>query len=312
VHNYAWHNAAAGADTPVSLERRQEETQMRKFSIRWIALILVLGMFAALAAGCDKQAAASDKFKLAWESDEAEPIGVTVHKDDTKFLEMINASIDNLKSNGKLKEISEKWFGEDVTPNLTEGGNQNVTVDESKDMTWQKTKIVVALDDSYPPMEFVDNDGKTQIGYDLDFARALFEDMGMEVEFESTAWDQIFNGLNARRYDVIISATSITEERMSEFLQSKPYVANKVVLLTREGVDDVTDITTGLNDMRICSQSGTTADDLCQELQDNGATFEYSTYEAVNLALDELTFGRVDGVMVDIVVAQYYMVQKNG
>jgi hypothetical protein len=42
---------------------------MRKLSIRWIALILVLGMFAALAAGCDKQAAASDKFKLAWESE---------------------------------------------------------------------------------------------------------------------------------------------------------------------------------------------------------------------------------------------------
>ena len=112
--------------------------------------------------------------------------------------------------------------------------------------------------------------------------------------------------------DVIISATSITEERMTEFLQSKPYVANKVVLLTREDVADITDITTGLNDMRICSQSGTTADDLCQELLDNGSTFEYSTYEAVNLALDELTFGRVDGVMVDIVVAQYYMVQKNG
>lgn len=285
---------------------------MRKLSIRWIALILVLGMFGALAAGCDKQEPASDKFKLAWKSDEAEPIGVTVHKDDTKFWEMINASIDNLKANGKLKEISEKWFGADVTPDLGEGGNQDVTVDESKDMTWQKTKIVVALDDSYPPMEFVDNDGKTQIGYDLDFARALFEDMGMEVEFESTAWDQIFNGLNARRYDVIISATSITEQRMTEFLQTKPYVANKVVMLTREDVADITDITTGLKDMRICSQSGTTADDLCQELLDNGSTFTYSTYEAVNLALDELTFGRVDGVMVDIVVAQYYMVQKNG
>ena len=101
---------------------------MRKLSIRWIALILVLGMFGALAAGCDKQEPASDKFKLAWESDEAEPIGVTVHKDDTKFWEMINASIDNLKANGKLKEISEKWFGADVTPDLGEGGNQDVTV----------------------------------------------------------------------------------------------------------------------------------------------------------------------------------------
>ncbi len=285
---------------------------MRKPSFRWIALILVLGMFAALAAGCDKKEPATEKYKLAWESDDAEPIGVTVHKDDTKFLEMINASIDHLKTNGKLKEISEKWFGQDVTPNLKEGGNQDVVVDESKDLTWQKTKIVVALDDSYPPMEFVDDDGKTQIGYDLDFARALFADMGMEVEFESTAWEHIFNGLNARRYDVVISATSITEQRMVEFLQSKPYVANKVVLLTRDSAAPVQDIYKDLEGMKICTQSGTTADELCQELLDAGATFTYSTYEAVNLALDELTFKRVDGVMVDIVVAQYYMVQKNG
>lgn len=285
---------------------------MRKPSFRWIALILVLGMFAALAAGCDKKEPASEKYKLAWESDDAEPIGVTVHKDDTKFLEMINASIDHLKTNGKLKEISEKWFGQDVTPNLKEGGNQDVVVDESKDLTWQKTKIVAALDDSYPPMEFVDDDGKTQIGYDLDFARALFADMGMEVEFESTAWEHIFNGLNARRYDVVISATSITEQRMVEFLQSKPYVANKVVLLTRDSAAPVQDVYKDLEGMKICTQSGTTADELCQELLDAGATFTYSTYEAVNLALDELTFKRVDGVMVDIVVAQYYMVQKNG
>ncbi|MBP7402300.1 MAG: transporter substrate-binding domain-containing protein [Clostridia bacterium] len=284
---------------------------MRTKMIRWIAIALVLGMFAALATACSGTDAQSKKFKLSWESEEAEPIGVTIHKDDTKFWEMINASIDNLKTNGKLKEISEKWFGVDITPNLTDGGSQNVTVDASKDKTYQKDKIVVALDDSYPPMEFVDDDGKTQIGFDLDFARALFADMGMEVEFESTAWDQIFNGLTARRYDVIISATSITEDRMGEFLQSKPYVANKVVLLTRDSVKDITDIKTGMNDMKICSQSGTTADDLCQELLDDGASFTYSTYEAVNLALDELTFGRVDGVMVDIVVAQYYMVENN-
>ncbi len=285
---------------------------MRKPSFRWLALVLVLGMFAALAAGCDKKEPAAEKYKLAWESDEAEPIGVTVHKDDTKFLEMINASIDNLKTNGELKQISEKWFGQDITPSLKEGGNQDVVVDESKDLTWQKTKIVVALDDSYPPMEFVDDDGKTKIGFDLDFARALFADMGMEVEFESTAWEHIFNGLNARRYDVVISATSITEQRMVEFLQSKPYVANKVVLLTRDTAAPVQDIHTDLAGMKICTQSGTTADDLCQELLDEGATFTYSTYDAVNLALDELTFERVDGVMVDIVVAQYYMVQKNG
>jgi ABC-type amino acid transport substrate-binding protein len=278
--------------------------------IRWIALVLVFGMFASLAAGCTAAPKKSEKFKLAWQSGEAEPIGITIHKDDTKFWEKINASIDKLKTNGKIKEISLKWFGEDITPSLTAGGSTNVTVDAAKDKTYQKTKIVVAVDDSYPPMEFVDADGKTQIGFDLDFARALFADMGMQVTFESTAWGQIFSGLTARKYDVIISSTSITADRMKEFLQSKPYVANKVVLLTRDTVANITDLKK-LDTMKICTQSGTTADDLCQSLLDKGGKFKYTKYDLVSQALDELSLGRVDGVMVDIVVAQYYMVQKN-
>lgn len=278
--------------------------------IRWIALVLVFGMVATLAAGCAGTQKKSDKFKLAWQSTESEPIGITINKDDTKFWENINATIDKLKSNGKIKEFSMKWFGEDVTANLTDGGSTKVTVDASKDKTYQKTKIVVGVDDSYPPMEFVDADGKTQIGFDIDFARALFKEMGMEVTFESTAWSQIFNGLTSRKFDVIISSTSINADRMATFLQSKPYVTNKIVLLTRDTVADITDLKK-LDTMKICSQTDTTADELCQSLLDKGGKFKYTKYDLVSQALDELSLGRVDGVMVDIVVAQYYMVQKN-
>jgi len=278
--------------------------------IRWIALVLAFGMVATLAAGCAGTQKKSDKFKLAWKSSESEPFGITINKDDTKFWENINTTIDKLKANGKIKEISEQWFGEDITPNLTDGGSTNVKVDATKDKTYQKTKIVVGVDDSYPPMEFVDADGKTQIGFDLDFARALFKEMGMEVTFESTAWTQIFNGLTSRKFDVIISSTSINADRMAAFLQSKPYVTNKLVLLTRDTVADITDLKK-LDTMKICSQTDTTADELCQSLLDNGGKFTYTKYDLVSQALDELSLGRVDGVMVDIVVAQYYMVQKN-
>ena len=278
--------------------------------IRWIALVLAFGMVATLAAGCAGTQKKSDKFKLAWQSTESEPIGITINKDDTKFWENINATIDKLKANGKIKEFSMKWFGEDITASLTDGGSTNVKVDATKDKTYQKTKIVVGVDDSYPPMEFVDADGKTQIGFDLDFARALFKEMGMEVSFESTAWSQIFNGLTSRKFDVIISSTSINADRMANFLQSKPYVSNKIVLLTRDTVADITDLKK-LDTMKICSQSDTTADELCQSILDKGGKFTYTKYDLVSQALDELSLGRVDGVMVDIVVAQYYMVQKN-
>ena len=74
--------------------------------IRWIALVLAFGMVATLAAGCASTQKKSDKFKLAWQSTDSEPIGITINKDDTKFWENINAAIDKLKTNGKIKEFS--------------------------------------------------------------------------------------------------------------------------------------------------------------------------------------------------------------
>jgi polar amino acid transport system substrate-binding protein len=47
-----------------------------------------------------------------------EPIGITVRKADTAFNEQLNTALDTLRENGKLTELSIKWFGQDVTQNI--------------------------------------------------------------------------------------------------------------------------------------------------------------------------------------------------
>ena len=73
--------------------------------------------------------------------------------------------------------------------------------------------LSVGVDDTYLPMEFR-NDQNELVGFDIDFANALAEELGVKVEFQTVAWDGIFNGLNAKQYDTIISSTSITPERL--------------------------------------------------------------------------------------------------
>jgi len=57
-------------------------------------------------------------FKVAWESSEKEPMGIVCRKSDTELRDKINKIIKDMNSDGTMKKISEKWFGEDVTKNL--------------------------------------------------------------------------------------------------------------------------------------------------------------------------------------------------
>ena len=84
----------------------------------------------------------------------------------------------------------------------------------------------------YPPMEYSDDAGLEYQGVDIDFAKALGEVLGVDIEFVNTAWDGIFAGLDKEQYDVIISSVSITPERQAAYDLTEPYVSNQLVIVT--------------------------------------------------------------------------------
>src|SRR5947209_2445054 len=67
-------------------------------------------------------------------------------------------------------------------------------------------KLVVAIDPTYPPMEFEEK-GEPK-GFDIDFAREVAGRLGVKAEFTIMDWSGIIAGLNSRRYDVIVSSMS--------------------------------------------------------------------------------------------------------
>ena len=66
---------------------------------------------------------------------------------------------------------------------------------------------------SYAPAEFLDADGKTQIGYDMDLARAMGNIFGLDTEIVSSNFDTIIPAIGSK-YDLGIAAFTITKERM--------------------------------------------------------------------------------------------------
>ena len=74
-------------------------------------------------------------------------------------------------------------------------------------------KLTIGTNPSYAPAEFLDADGKTQIGYDMDLAHALGNIFGLKTEIVSSNFDTIIPAIGTK-YDLGIAAFTITKERM--------------------------------------------------------------------------------------------------
>jgi polar amino acid transport system substrate-binding protein len=168
--------------------------------------------------------------------------------------------------------------------------------------------LTVGMEIGYPPMEYLDADGITPIGFDVEVAYALGAKLGLEVKLEDVAWDAIFTSLDSNRYDVIISSVSINDERDAKYNLTRPYIANRLVLITAQ--DSAVTSPDDLAGLRVATQTETTADELMRSLMADGlavADNAYFVYDKIIQAFDELKLGRVDAVMVDSVVAAYYL-----
>jgi polar amino acid transport system substrate-binding protein len=91
--------------------------------------------------------------------------------------------------------------------------------------------LTVGTEAAYVPYEFV-KDGKI-IGYDPDIIEIMVKNLGVKANVIDTAWAGIIPSLYANKFDVIISAMTITKERAEKVLFSMPYAEATVVLLLR-------------------------------------------------------------------------------
>ena len=74
-------------------------------------------------------------------------------------------------------------------------------------------KIVIGTDSSYAPSEFLDNDGKTVIGFDVDLFNAVAGKLGLKAVWQSSKFDDIIPGVGSGKYNVGVSSFTINADR---------------------------------------------------------------------------------------------------
>ncbi|WP_173010244.1 ABC transporter substrate-binding protein [Mycolicibacterium sp. P9-64] len=173
--------------------------------------------------------------------------------------------------------------------------------------------ITVALDVAYPPMEYFDTDGKTMIGLDLDFGRAVAQVLGVEIEFTNLAFPSILTSLQGNRFDMTITAITDTPERRDVVTFVDYLSTSGNVLVAKGNPKGIADFTT-LCGRPVGVQAGTTqlADAerrqaACAAAGKPPITLStFQTNDAANLALSS---GRVDAVYSQSIVNTYVMAQ---
>jgi polar amino acid transport system substrate-binding protein len=164
--------------------------------------------------------------------------------------------------------------------------------------------ISVATDATWPPMEMVDAK-KNIVGFDIDFMNAVAKEAGIKVVFKNTAWDGIFGGLEARKYDAIISSVTITDERKKQYDFSEPYINVGQILVvprTSKNVKTLAD----LKGKKVGAQIGTTGAFEIKKVEG----VELKSYDEIGLAFEDMAAGRISGVVCDEPTAANFALQR--
>jgi len=189
-----------------------------------------------------------------------------------------------------------------MTVNVYAGGRR-----EDGGMLMRPGVLQIGVDISYPPMEYFGPDGITPRGFTISMAKIIAERLGLRHEFINSSWEGIFAGLDARRWDVIMSSVTITDVRRERHNFSHPYIANTIVMVVRKDANVTAtspEETVGLN---VGFQGATTSDFKMQALVDQGFNINLFRYDTIIRVFDDLTLGRLDVVVTDLVVASEYL-----
>lgn len=161
-------------------------------------------------------------------------------------------------------------------------------------------KLVFATDDTYPPMEYRDEQTQALVGFDIDLATEIAKKIGVEAAFEPTAWDGLLTGLATDKYDAVISTMNITEERQqnADFVE---YAVLDQVFVIAKGATPVTSLSE-LPSMRVAVQVETTS----QEMAEAAGATNITTFDSFDQAFLEVRNNKADVVVVDEPVGLYY------
>jgi polar amino acid transport system substrate-binding protein len=167
--------------------------------------------------------------------------------------------------------------------------------------------LKIGTEASYKPFAWVEPSGELT-GFDIDIAKALCAEMGVECEIVNQAFDGLIPALNAKKIDAIIASMFITPEREEAIAFAGPYYSAPALFVAEK--DSGIEISEeGLGRKTVGVQRGTTMADYVEANFPDARVQFYDTLDAANL---DLSSGRIDVVFADSVPLQEFLASPDG
>lgn len=169
-----------------------------------------------------------------------------------------------------------------------------------------KGTLRVALTEANPPWNFL-KDNKPA-GYDVDVAHELAKRLGIgRVEFIGSDFGSFIGGVQAGRFDIVISGQTITDERRKQVDFSRPYEVNGVAVFVGRSNTSVSG-PSSLRGRTIAVTEGTTQAEYARK---NIPGANVKTYKNATLALTDVGQGRADAALVSKFQGAYLADKNN-
>lgn len=188
--------------------------------------VLALIMAAAMLALCLVSCGGSKEVVKVIDIDlTSEEYAFGIDKDQPELLEKVNTFIDKIMKDGTFDDICNNYFG-DGTPNPV----ASAELDTSKD------QLVVATNAGFEPFEYMDGD--KYVGIDMEIAKLLADELGMELVINNMDFDAVCLFVGQHKCDIAMAGLTVKPDREEYVTFSKSYYSASQKLIVK--ADDTT------------------------------------------------------------------------
>lgn len=177
-------------------------------------------------------------------------------------------------------------------------------------------KILVGSDASYAPSEFIDADGKTIKGFDVDLFKAVAQKLGLEANFQNAKFDSIINGVKSGKYEIGVSSFTVNADRMKQVNMVSYYSAG-TQWFAAKGNPQKVDPENACG-MKVAVQTGTVQESEDLPVRQKACkaagkpAIKVDSYQGQDQATSSVVSGKDDAGLADSPVGAYAVKQAAG
>lgn len=171
------------------------------------------------------------------------------------------------------------------------------------------TTFKVAVDDDYPPYDFIDEKGQAT-GFDVAILKAIGEKQNLSFQFTPEKWDNMVSGLDNKKFHIALSGFAHSDERAEKYQVSNTYAYGRDAIVTlNKNVKSVPETREDLKNHKVITLGNSPyIEELESVLGKNNPNI--ISVNSSLLMLQGLVDGTADAALTDKIVAQYYARQS--